>query len=117
MATVEEHVVTSRDLLAKAEKYVVEEDLLQASEKGWDAAAHMVKGLAKRKRWQHGGHRALNVAVNRLARETGDDQLNVLFSVAASLHANFYEDWMPQEMVSANLIQVRQFLDRLEGMV
>lgn len=117
MATVEEHIVTSRDFLAKAEQYVVEEDLLQASEKGWGAAAHMVKGLAQRKGWQHDGHRALNVAVNRLARETSDDQLRVLFSVASALHANFYENWMPQEMVSANLRQVRQFLDRLEGMV
>jgi hypothetical protein len=49
-----------------------------------------------------------------LAQETGDSQLRVLFSVAAALHANFYENWMPQEMVAADLTQVRVFLVKLE---
>ena len=43
-----EHVTTSRELLAKAQEALDQDDLLQASEKGWGAAAHMVKGVAEK---------------------------------------------------------------------
>jgi hypothetical protein len=112
----EEHVLTSRELFAKAEEALVQGDLLQASEKGWGAAAHMVKGVAGRKRWRHDGHRELYHAVNRLAQETGDRQLRVLFSSASALHMNFYENWMPREMIEDNLAQVGEFLEKLEGL-
>ena len=49
MATAEDHLLTSQELLAKAEESVGQDDLLQASEKGWGATAHMVKGLAQKK--------------------------------------------------------------------
>ena len=117
MATAEERLVTSHELLAKAEESVGQDDLLQASEKGWGAAAHMVKGLAQKRGWQHNGHRELYVAVNRLAQETGDSQLRVLFSVASALHSNFYENWMPKEMVADDLMQVREFLVKLERLI
>ncbi len=116
MVTVEEHIVTSRDFLAKAEQYVVEEDLLQASEKGWDAAAHMVKAMAETRGWRHDGHRQLYQAVNWLAQEFDDRGIRVLFNSAAALHVNFYENWMPLEMVNESLGQVKDFLDRLEGL-
>ncbi len=110
----EEHTVTARELLAKAEVAVDQDDLLQASEKGWGAAAHVVKGYAQRRGWPHNGHRMLYQAVNRLGQETGDGQLRVLFSVASALHSNFYENWMPKEMVAADLGQVREFLNKLD---
>ena len=118
MATVsEEHLLTSRELLTKALEAVAQDDLLQASEMGWGAAAHMVKGLAEKRGWQHDGHRQQYQTVNRLAQETENSQLGVLFSVASALHSDFYENWMPQEMVSENLTQVRQFIDKLENLV
>ena len=110
----EEHSVTGRELLAKAEMAVDNDDLLQASEKGWGAAAHVVKGYAQRRGWPHNSHRLLYQAVNRLAQETGDGELRVLFSVASALHSNFYENWMPKEMVAADLAQVREFLNKLD---
>ena len=110
----DEHITTGRELLARAEEAAAEDDLLQASEKGWGAAAHMVKGLAQRKGWRHDGHRELYQAVNRLAQETGDRQIRLLFSSASALHSNFYENWMPREMVEDNLTQVREFLRKLE---
>ncbi len=109
-----EHTVTGHELLAKAEEAMDQDDLLQASEKGWGAAAHAVKAYAQRRGWPHNGHRLLYQAVNRLAQETGDGQLRVLFSSASSLHSNFYENWMPKEMVAADLAQVRKFLNKLD---
>ncbi|MCH8280402.1 MAG: PaREP1 family protein [Chloroflexi bacterium] len=112
----EEHSNISRDFLAKAEEALAENDLLQASEKGWGAAAHMVKCIAESRGWRHDGHRALYSAVNVLAHETGDPDIRVLFSVASALHSNFYENWMPQEMVADDLAQVRKLLERLESL-
>ena len=113
-APAEEHAATSRKLLARAEESVALDDLLQASEKGWGAAAHMVKAIAQRKGWRHDGHRELYLAVNRLAEVLGDRQIRVLFNSASALHSNFYENWMPKEMLEDSLAQVREFLHKLE---
>ena len=110
----QEHTLISREFFTKAEEALAQEDLLQASEKGWGAAAHMVKAVAEGRGWEHSGHRELYHAVNRLAQEVGDPQIRVLFSIASSLHGNFYENWMPREMIGANLVQVRLFLERLQ---
>jgi uncharacterized protein (UPF0332 family) len=105
---------TSAEFLAKAEDALSKDDLLQASEKAWGAAAHMVRAVAARRRWRHAGHRELFQVVNRLVEETGDRELVRLFHVANSLHSNFYEDWMTQEFVEQGLDQVRELVDRLE---
>ena len=109
-----EHSTTSRELLAKAQEALNQDDLLQASEKGWGAAADMVKGLAEKRRWPHNGHRELYQIVNRLAQETGERQIRVQFNSASALHSNFYEQWMPREMIEDGLIEVRELLARLE---
>ena len=56
-----EHVSISREMLAKAEEALAQDDLLQASEKGWGAAAHMVRAIAERRGWAHKGHSELGV--------------------------------------------------------
>lgn len=112
----EEYALTSRELWTKAQEALVQGDLLQASEKGWGAAAHMVKGVAERRGWGHGRHREFYQAVDRLAQETGDPDMRTLFDVANALHANFYENWMSQAFVENGLERVREFLEKLEGL-
>jgi hypothetical protein len=111
-----EHTLASRELFAKAEEALAQDDLLQASEKGWGAAAHMVKAVAERRGWRHNGHRELHQAVNLLTQEMRDREISVLFNSASALHSNFYENWMPREMVQISLEQVREFLQKLEGL-
>ena len=110
----EEHSITSRELLAKAEEALAEDDLLQASEKGWGAAAHMVKAVAESRGWRHNGHRELYRVANRLSEESGEAEVKGLFSIASALHGNFYENWMPKEMVAYDLAQVRVLVGKLE---
>ena len=98
----------------KAWKYLHEGDLIQASEKGWGAAAQMVKAAAEARDWRHNGHGELFRAINRLADETDDRQLRTLFHVANSLHVNFYEGWLPQELVEDGLEQVAELVRRLD---
>ena len=43
---VADYVNQARDFLAKSREYLTQGDLHQASEKGWGAAAHLVKAVA-----------------------------------------------------------------------
>ena len=105
---------TSRDILTKASAYLEQDDLLQASEKGWgrrraDGEAHRrIEG------WRHEGHRELYQVVGRLSEENGDPEMRTLFRLAGDLHINFYEGWLTREMVEDGLAQVAELTQRLD---
>jgi hypothetical protein len=114
--TQQRYVDASRDLLEKARQALEQGDLVQASEKGWGAAAQAVKAIAQRRGWRHNGHRELFQIIRRLANETGETQLWDMFHVANSLHSNFYENWLPREGVEAGLERVNQLVEKLEAL-
>ena len=102
--------------LERARAYLNDGDLLQASERGWGAAAQMVKAVAEARGWRHQDHRSLYEVVNRLVKETGDDSLSTAFGLAGALHTNFYEGWLPRETVELCLTQVAELVDKLEAL-
>ncbi len=106
----------SRAFLAKAYQEL-DEDLAQASEKGWGAAAQIVKAIAAERGWQHDNHRALHTAVNNLVNETGDTELGPLFAAANGLHANFYENWSSRVVVESTIQQVERFVEKAERLL
>ena len=108
---------TARQFMAGAWKHLAEDDLLQASEKGWGAAAEMVKAVAESRGWEHKTHRYLYDIATRLAEETGDVHLYDQFQIAGSLHTNFYEGLQPRGMVARGLTQVEELLGKLEPLV
>lgn len=110
------HNATGRDFMAKARAYLAEDDLLQASEKGWGAAAQMVKAAAEMRGWHHKNHGHLFTNIDRLADETGDRELAVLFHSAHSIHINFYEGWMTRRSVETALSQVERLVEKLEAL-
>ena len=112
----QEYNATSQEFLTKARTALAQDYLLQASEKGWGAAALAVKGLAQRRGWAHQGHRELFGVVNRLVHETGDAELRNLFDIANSLHINFYENWMPGEWVEDRVGRIEEFLQKLANL-
>ena len=105
----------SKMFLEKAFRELEEGDLLQASEKGWGAAAQMVKAVAQERGWEHDSHRRLFNVLGRLALEAGDQELRHGFNAANVLHANFYEGWLDRISVESNLHDVRLFMDKAEG--
>ena len=107
----------SRELLAQGLDELERGDVRQASEKGWGAAAQMIKAIAEARGWRHSRHRDLYAAVNRLVRETGDSGLRDLFNVAGNLHINFYENWLADETVRDGLSDMERLLDKLEPLV
>ena len=111
------HVEASRRFMKQAEIEFNDCDLLQASEKAWGAAVRAVKAVAERRGLQHTKHRDLIRVVTQLARETGRPELRRNFHVAEALHANFYEDWMPESGVREGIADVKQFLADMEPLI
>ena len=105
----------SRAFLEKAYKELEEGDLLQASEKGWGAAAQMLKAVAQERGWEHDSHRRLFGVMGRLALEAEGQELRHGFNAANVLHANFYEGRLDSASIEANLHYVRLFIELAEG--
>ncbi len=111
------YAVASQEFMTKAYKYFEEGDLVQASEKGWGAAASMVKAVAEERGRPHRHHRLLYEIVEDLVEETGDEELSVIFDQASRLHANYYENWMRRRAVRRSLAAIEQFRDKLDPLL
>ena len=110
------HWETSRRFIRQADAELAVGDLLQASEKGWGAAAHAVKAIAEERGWRHDNHARLFGIANRLASETGRHEIGALFNVASRAHKNFYEGAMTKEVVADSLAKIRTLLEILSDL-
>jgi hypothetical protein len=81
----------AREFLAKGREYLAADDLHQASEKGWGAAAHMAKAVATAQGWQYTRHGHFHRIMNQAQQLTGNDRLPYLHGRAEILHINYYE--------------------------
>ena len=107
------HTEAATELLVQAHACLADGDLLQASKKGWETAAQMVKAVAEARGWDHGGRRELHQAVEWLVVETGQPELRSHFSAANTLRANFYDDFLEAEDVRAYLEAVECLVELL----
>ena len=53
-------------------------------------------------------HGELHREVIKVAKESRDDEVRLLWQSAVSLHQNFYENWLPPEMVERNIEDVEK---------
>ena len=104
MAT-QTYQTASRHLLAQARVELAAGDTRQASEKGWGAAAQIVKSVAEQRGWEHRNYAALFNVISRLVAETGDGDIRRLFQVANALHINFCENWDSASNVAGGLVK------------
>ena len=104
-----------RIFLSQAFEELERGDLPQASEKGWGAAAQVLKAIARERGWYHHTHRDLFRVVDQLVEETGDSDIAVLFNNAGFLHTNFYENAYKARAVEASLHRVTRFVDKAEA--
>ena len=103
-----------RQFLTQARAELDAGDLSQASEKGWGAAAQMVKAVAQSRGWPHTAHRHLWANVTDLTEEVGDLNIHRLFGSAHYLHGNFYENTFNAGLVADYLDDIEQFVAKLE---
>ena len=114
MVSAIDHLATSRRLIQQADDELALGDLLQAAEKGWGAAAHAMKGIARSRGWKHNTHGALFVIARRLADEAGRPEIRTLFQVASVTHQNYYEGWLDAEDLARNLTEIKTLLEILD---
>ena len=102
--------------LTKSHQYLAEDDLHQASEKGWGAAAWMAKAVADAQGWEYERHAQFNVVLNNARRLTGDVRLLGMAGIANDLHGNFHtrKRFLDAESVSLSLDQIAILLEILE---
>ena len=112
-ASAEKYMRMSRQFLAQAQEEFDKGDMLQASEKAWEAAAQAVKATAEQNGWEHDTRGRLFENIDRISQETGDDDLHVHFHVANSLHQNSLEGWQADEFVQSGIRQVTLLVDKL----
>ncbi len=106
----EEYIETSGRLLRQADAEFEKGDLLQASEKAWGAVSQYLKAMATQRGLPHRVHRELRLVANDLVEETGQRRIGELFGLAESLHANYYEAWMPEREVRDRIDDMKELI-------
>ena len=109
------YAAMGRDYMQRAEGYLRQGDLTQACEKSWGAAACTLKSIAEERGWHHQSHSLLNDLASQFADELGRPGLRDLFFVARSMHQNFYENWIQEDVVEHGVGRVKDYLAELEA--
>ena len=91
-----DHIETAQQFLRDADREYEAGDILQASEKLWGAASHIVIAEMKERRTPVRTHRQTLEAVDRLAEEFNMPSLADWFIAAQDLHRNFYNGDMEE---------------------
>ena len=88
-------------------------ELAEASEAGWAAAVQMVKAIAAQRGWPYDTNAHWFSVIDNLVRETGDRDISIGFSVASTLHLNYFENIRSAQSVTSGLVSVEKLLDKL----
>ena len=108
----EVHIALSEKYAREMDEFLEKGDYVQASEKAWGAASQILKAVAsKRGRELRNGE--LHKFVSELREETGDQELRKLWQVTTSLHQNFYENRLLEEIVKESIEDVKRFIGKL----
>ena len=101
-----DHAQISAVFLRRSRAYLANGELLQASEKGWSAAAHAVKLYALARNLEYRNHGDFHDLVSDLRSETRHSQLRQSEVSANALHRNFYNDNLTAPEIAAHLDHV-----------
>ena len=134
--TAQDHARAALEFLEHSDREFAAGDTMQGSEKLWGAASHAVTAIAKQRGWRTGegwdrrtpagmvvwgdvfdvySHRV--AAVKRLAEEYNDPSLAPSYGLANKFHANFYYDFMEDEVIEQEGPFVHAFVHRILSMM
>ena len=115
-AAVEDYRQQAHVFLEKARQYLLEDDLHQASEKGWGAAAWMAKAVAVKQGWEYTEHAQFGVVCRMAFDKTGNERFLDLSNAAYGLHRNYYtrKRFLSDRTISRDLEQMTELLEALE---
>ncbi len=106
------------EFLRRSREYLAVGGLLQASEKGWGAAAHAAIFIAGVREWSYREHWEFEAeVVSRIARETGRNEVHSWARSANELHRNFYRDVLDARSIAEYLNDVESFVNLIRDLV
>ena len=113
---VDDYRQQARSFLNRAREYLAADDVHQASEKGWGAAAWMAKAVAEVQGWEYREHPQFGVVIYNASVLVGNDRLRLLGSSANELHRNFYtrKRFLVPDAIERGLGDMADLLDALE---
>jgi len=117
MIRINKHAELNGKFLKDAKALLEKRDYVQASEKLWGASAQIVKAIALKRGKRLQSHEAINKYIVELSKELHDKSILVDFSVANSLHQNFYENWLAPETVIQDAKVVEKLIKKLSSLV
>ena len=106
----------AREFLVKSRQYLAEDDLHQASEKGWGAAAWMAKAVAEAQGWKYTRHDEFVDVMYRAQQLSGDARVSRFRARANELHGFFYtrKRFLFPQAIDEGLNEMATLLDILE---
>ena len=101
--------------LQRGREFLADSDLHQASEKGWGAAAHIVKAVAATYGWRYESHDEFDAALEQASALAGNDRIHDLGNAAHYLHRNYYKRkaLLNPGRIQRNLDNVAELIDLL----
>lgn len=110
------HVGLAREFLERSKQYLESGDLHQASEKGWGAAVHIIKGVAAVYGWEYNHHDQFDMMVQNIRQRFRQPSMQLYGDAAQQLHRNYYQhpSMLNAELVRERISHVEQMLDALE---
>ncbi|HID28123.1 MAG TPA: hypothetical protein EYP22_09990 [Methanosarcinales archaeon] len=115
--SVEIHLELCDKYLREAEEFLEKGDQVQASEKGWGAAAQILKAMAAKEGKELRSHCELWEYASNISESLRDEEISILWHSANALHTNFYENWMPLREVRRGVRNVKRFVEKLKRMM
>ena len=88
-----------------------------AAEKGWEAAAHILKAVAQERGWAHNYRNDLDHVMNNIYYEIRDMEFEFLYDSAVALDFEFHEEAFSVESMEHCLRRVEKFIDQAEGLL
>ena len=105
---------TSWAFMAKAEAALARSDLVQASRKGWHAAAYGLRDFARSKGWRYTGFYGIVGVIESLVTEYDDEEFYDLYAAIDALAVNSAQCCDSRAGVEYDLSRVAELLRRLE---
>lgn len=105
----------SEKYLGEAKELLSKGDIVQSSEKLWGATSLTVKTVAAKRGLKLEKHGSLWSFISKLSKESGDKDIITLFQVANSLHWNFYENQMNEEVLEIATENIEKLISKLKG--
>ncbi|MEO0245725.1 MAG: PaREP1 family protein, partial [candidate division WOR-3 bacterium] len=100
--------------LQEAEKLYKEGDLSQAGEKYYGAVAELLKAIGEKRGWEHKGHIPRRKIILKLDDEYPELNLWLLYKSVETLHQNFYENDLTEEMFDEDKKNAETLISYLE---